>query len=130
MANVSRTLSVPSIVVNNQVVWIIPGSFSYTEGFGEQSMKTQSAGGGTTGIVFSENVESKFSSVKFKMYATADNISAARDWKSSGIANAISFVAADGFSRHASNAAILNDYEVGMSPDGEIDMEWKTSPVV
>lgn len=130
MANVSRTLAVPSIVVNNQVVWIIPGSFTYTEGLGEQNMKIQSAGGGVTGTVFSDNVETHFSTIKFKMFSTAANVAAARDWKSNGISNAISFVAADGFTRNASNAAILNDYEVGLSPDGEIDMEWKTSPVV
>ena len=61
-------LSNPTIVINNIAVAIVPNSFSFTEGFGEQDIKVQSAGGGSVQTVLSSNVETNMSMVKFSLH--------------------------------------------------------------
>jgi hypothetical protein len=124
-----RILSTPQITVNNITLNIVPNSLTYTEGLGTQEMRAQSAGGGTIVPVTSINLESRFSTIKFNLYSTTENLALARSFKSQGFDNAISF--ADGeFTRYANNAGITNDYEAKLSENGTIDLEWKSLPVV
>jgi len=126
---VKKVLSTPTIVINNQVIAIIPNSLEYIEGLGEQSFKVQSAGGGALEPVYSDNAETKISTVKFKLYADVENIGYARLWKTNGADNAISF-SQDSFSRTISNAAFTGNYTVQTRADGEIDLEFKGSTTV
>jgi hypothetical protein len=135
MASVStRVLSTPTLVINNQPVLIIPNSATYTEGFGEQQVKTQSGGGGTIRNVFIDNAESKFSTFKFSLFPTSDNIALARSWKSSGNTNAVSMTGQNEngayFTRSFQHAALTNNYEVGLSADGKLDLEWASDASV
>jgi len=127
-------IATPSIVVNNQVINIVPNSCSFTEGLGEQSMRVQSAGGGVVSQVFSDNVEARLSVLKFKLYSTADNIALALSWKKNKNNNAISLTGQTStntyISRTFSNAAILNDYEVNAQTDGALDIEFKSDAAV
>jgi hypothetical protein len=127
-------IATPSIVVNNQVINIVPNSCSFTEGYGEQSMRVQSAGGGVVSQVYSNNVEARLSSLKFKLYATADNIALALSWKQNLNNNAISLTGQTStntyISRVFNNAAILNDYEVNAQTDGNLDIEFKSDQAI
>jgi hypothetical protein len=125
----SIAITTPSVIINNVTIAILPNSLNYTEGFGEQSMRTQSAGGGSVDVVYSDNAESKMSSVNFDMINTAENIALARSWKANLNQNAISVVA-PGFSRNFSNMALVSDYSVELSADGKISLEFMGNAAV
>jgi hypothetical protein len=126
-------IATPYITVNNQVVNIVPNSFTYTEGLGEQSMKTQSAGGGQVSNVYWDNAETKFSTCKFKLFNTPYNIALSRQWKLSLNRNAISATGStpDGIlTKSFNNAALLNNYETALGVDGTIDLEFSSDKAV
>lgn len=121
----SIAISTPSIIVNNIPVGILPNSFKYTEGLGEQTMRTQSAGGGSVDVVYSTNAESLMSKVTFSMLNTAQNIDLIKGWKSNLNRNAISVAdQSTGFTRNFSNLALTNNYEVELGADGTIAIEF------
>lgn len=117
-------ITTPSVIINNLPIAILPNTLKYTEGFGEQSVRTQSAGGGSVEVVWSDNAESKMSTVSFDVINTNGNIALIRRWKANTNQNAISVVA-QGFSRSFSNMALTNDFEVELSADGKISLEFK-----
>lgn len=122
-------ISDPSVVVNNVGVAIVPNSLEFTEGLGEQEILVQSAGGGVVQQVFSDNVETSLGMVKFSMRSTVDNINLVRAWKSNRNRNAVTVTATndDGtLTRTFTNAAIVNDYSVGLASDGVIEVEFKS----
>lgn len=125
-----NSLSTPTVTVDNVTVFIIPNSFKYTEGFGEQTVRAQSAGGGSVRIVSSDNAEMKISDPKWSMLNTNENIDIIRAWKAKGSNIAISATDKDGFTRTFNNATLVNNYEVNLAADGTIDLEWKSEPAV
>lgn len=121
-------ISDPSVLVNNNAVFITPNSLTFTEGFGEQEILVQSAGGGVFDQVFADDIESNYGMVKFSVRATVDNINLARQWKSNKNANAVTITATtvDGsITRTFTNCAIVNDYEVALQADGVLELEFK-----
>ena len=125
----SNALSNPTVVVNNLATPIVPNSFAFTEGLGEQTMRTQSSGGGTVQTVFSNNVETNKSMIKFSMFNTADNIDLIKTWKQNADANAISLTG-EGLSRSFSGAALISNYEVNLGSDTTIDVEFESIPSI
>lgn len=125
-----RKFSNPTVIINNSVLPIIPNSVTYTEGFGEQEIKVQSAGGGSIQTVLSTNVETNCSMFKCSIHNTADNIELARTYKTNENNNAITITGDTGFSRAFNNAALISDYEVGLGSDSNIELEFKSDPAV
>lgn len=119
----------PTLVMNNAAFSIVPNTFVYTEGLGEQDVKTQSAGGGSVETVFSGNIETNMSMVKFSLFATLIGIDLARTWKINQNKNALSSTEG-GLVRIFNNIALVNDYEVALGSDTTIDLEFKGDPVV
>lgn len=119
------------VTVNNTTISIVPNSFSYTEGFGEQSVTVQSAGGSSRENVYQDDISKKYSTLKWEMYPTAENISIIRSWKANADANAVSFIEpGDGsFHRYGNNAALINDYEVNLGYEKTIAVEFRSDPV-
>lgn len=116
------TLARPTIVANNTPVQIVPNSVVYTEGKGEQSVRTQSAGGGLVELVISENVETNMSKLNFSLMPTEENIAIARSWKSNPGLNAFQVVQGS-FSRTIGDATVTNDYDVELGADTVISIE-------
>ena len=125
----SIALANPSVIINNLAIAIVPNSVVYTEGFGEQNQRVQSAGGGSVETVFSNNVETNLSKVNFSVYPTESNIEALRSFKAAENANAISIVSG-GFSRTVNSAALTNDFEVNLGADTTIDVEFMGTKAV
>jgi hypothetical protein len=127
---VAIQLSDVTVVVNNETVGVIPNSVSYTEGFGEQAVRAVSIGGGKTEQVFSNDLESNYSKVKFDLPSTVDNIDLARKWKVQGNANVVSLQAqnADGnVVRTFTGAAFTADYDVELGVDSNISCEFMSN---
>lgn len=122
----SRAISTPSVIINNIPIGIVPNSLKYTEGLGEQIMRTQSAGGGSVDVVYSLDAESLMSTVSFELINTNENIDLARLWKTNENNNAISFVdSRTGFTRNFANMALTSNYEVNLGADTTISVEFK-----
>ena len=123
-------LANPQIEVNGLSVAIVPNSFSYTTGFGEQTVKSQSAGGSSVEQVFFDNAETKFSMVKFDLFNTDSHIELARIWKSSLNTNTISITGGPNSNLHriVNEAALTNDYEVNLKNEGIISLEFHGRP--
>ncbi len=123
-------LANPQVEVNGLSVAIVPNSLSFTGGGGEQTVKSQSAGGESVEQVFFDNAESKFSMVKFDLYSTDDNIANARIWKFNLDNSAISITGGPGSNTHRvfNQAALTNDYEVNLKNEGIFSLEFHTKP--
>ncbi|UCF50253.1 MAG: hypothetical protein JSU91_01875 [Thermoplasmatales archaeon] len=124
-----KTISTPSIIINDILYPIVPNTFKYTEGFGEYNMRGSSIGAGQTEVVFSENAEDKMSKVMFELYPTAENIKSIREWKAALNDNLIE-VSSDDLTRTFTNAALVNDYEVETGADTTISLEFVADPAV
>lgn len=124
-----RTIAVPALEINNEVVAIVPNSLVFTEGFGEQTVLTQSAGGGIIETVYSDNAELKISMVKFELHTTQQNIDLVRSWKVNLNNNAIS-ITDSGLERTFTNMALTSNYEVQTGSEGKIAIEFKGDPSV
>ena len=74
-------LSVPSILVNDELIYIVPNSFSYDDGEPEVNVRAASGGNGTTESVHSVNAETAISEAMFSVYTNAQNDVRIKTWK-------------------------------------------------
>ena len=130
----SIALADPSVVVNNEPVAVVPNSVKYTEGAGEQTMRAASTGGGGVQQVFSRNVETDFSKVMFEVFNDIETIEDLRGWKKNSNQNVVVVTGKtpDGktLRRTFNQAAMLNDYEVGLGSDTTIPVEFSSNAAV
>lgn len=129
----SVQLSNAAVTINNNVIAIIPNSLAFTEGLGEQVIRTASAGGGAVDQVFSENIETNLSMIKFDIPATIENIELAREWKVNKNQNLVQIAGRtpEGtLTRSFSQAALINDYEVALGSDTNIPIEFRANQAV
>jgi len=125
----SKVLANPTVVANNNPIAIVPNTFTYTEGLGEQQIRVQSGGGAALEYIASDDVTTKKSMFKFEMLNTAENIELAREWKQNANQNVFS-VSEDSFSRTFVQSIVTNDYEVSLSSDGNIALEFNAATAV
>lgn len=125
-----NALADATLVINNITVPVVPNSIKYKEGGGEQTMRAQSAGGGSVQSVYSKNIESNLSFLGFSIYNTPENIELARGWKNLENANAATLSGAGGFRRAFNGMALTNDYEVNLGADTTIDIEMMGDPII
>lgn len=118
-----RDITNPTLTINNAGVKYIPNTFSYTEGFGAQKMRTQSSGGGAVEVVYSNDVSENYSTLKFNLTNTSENIELARTWKTKLNNNAATLTDGE-FSRNISNLALISNYEVNLISEGTIELEF------
>lgn len=122
-----------TLIANNEAIGITPNSLSYTEGFGEQTMRAASIGGGKAEQVYSRNIETHFSSLKFSLPTTPENVKLARSWKANTNQNvfAIAGSTPEGkVTRTFTQAAVINDYEVGIGSEEDIEIEVRSNAAI
>ena len=119
-----------AILVNNDIVAYEANTLSYDDGFGEFSVRNAVVGGGQTEQVFSEDLATKFSMVKFSLPSTEDNAKLVREWKSNRNNNVVELVSATGgnFTRIFTQASIQGNPEVNLSTDGSVEIEFRSNP--
>lgn len=116
-------LSNPTVVINNNPVPIIPNSFQFDEGQGEQTLRTESTGGGAITQQLADDITTHIGGFQFEMLNTEANIELAREFKLNGAANVVE-VSQGNFSRTFLGCAVTNNYKVGLAADGNIPLEW------
>ena len=123
----------PTVTVNNNVVAIIPNTCAFTEGKGEQNVRAASGGGGQVEQIYSENIETNFSMVKFELPPTVENIALAREWKSNTNQNLVQVASSNSegrVTRTFTQASFLPDYEVPLGSDTNIAIEFRANPAI
>lgn len=129
-------LTSPSVTVNNEPISIVPNSLEFQEGLGEQTTRTQSAGGGSVETVYFDNDESKIGMVKFKIFSStvAGGTSApdlVRGWKTNGNANVITISEnGGGFERTFNNASLNSNYTISVGSEAEIEVEFMSDQAI
>lgn len=123
-----------AVLMNDEAIGINPNSLSYTEGFGEQNVRAVSIGNGKTEQVFARNLETNFSTVKFTLPTTPDNIELARSWKAAGNGNVCQIAGStpDGkdVTRTFTQAVVINDYEVAIGSEADIEIEIRSNSAI
>lgn len=122
-------ISVPAVIVNNIGINIKPNSLMFNDGLPESKIRTASGGGAATETIFTNDIETAFSEVKFVLYTTSENIERVRAWKTNEQQNIVKVTDKSGFTRSMSNAAIINkpQYETGV--EGEVEVEFHGDPL-
>lgn len=127
----SPALATPQVFVNDQLVLILPNSLSITNGRGERTVRAQSGGGGTVGWVTSENIETRFSDVKFKVITTVSAEKTFLAWVDNGFNNTVKVIDAQGFTKYFGGAGILNgNQEIAIGVDASFDVEFRSQSAV
>ena len=122
-----------TVRVNDEVWAIVPNSLAFTEGQGEQEIKAASVGGGKVEQVYSHDIESNFSMVKFEVYSTVDSVEDVKNTKANRNQNTVQIegrTPEGTVTRTFSKAAILGDPEKGLGKESTIEVEFKSSPAI
>ena len=124
----NKTLSVPTVIINNETIAIVPNSFTYDGGEGEINVRAASAGGGNTTSVHSQNAETQIGKCKFDIFLTPGVDRYIAVWKKNVGSNSIQVIqqAAGGDSVTLSfdNMSLMNAVERAASADGVTSLEW------
>lgn len=127
----SNQLNNVAVLVNNDIVAYEANTLSYNDGFGEFSVRNAVIGGGQTEQIFSEDLATKFSMVKFSLPSTEDSAILIRQWKSNQNNNVVELQSSTGgaeFTRIFTQASIKDNPEVNLSTDGTIEIEFNSNP--
>lgn len=123
-----RTLSNPTVEVNDSVIAILPNSLSFKSGKGDTNIRPQSSGGDAITLVRTENAETKMSMVKFKLANTRTNIDLVADWMDEVI-DGVTIRLSDGpLTKSFRQMFIISDPEVSLGADGELECEFNGLP--
>lgn len=125
----NKTLSVPTVIVNNETISIVPNSFNYDGGEGEVTVRTASAGGGSTVSVHSQNAETQIGKCKFEVFLTPGLDAKIAEWKEAVGANSIQVIqradAGESVTLSFDNMSLVNAVERAASADGTTSLEWE-----
>lgn len=125
----NRTLSVPTVIINNETYSIVPNSFMYDGGEGEINVRSASAGGGNSTSVHSQNAETQIGKCKFDVFLVPGLDSDIATWKENVGANSVQAIqrAGDGESVTLSwdNCSLVNAVEREASADGVTSLEFE-----
>jgi len=126
-------LSDAAVLVNDEVVAIVPNSLKFTEGFGEQQVRAASVGGGAVEQIFSNDVETALSKVMFDIHTTPDNVEMQKTWKANGNKNVVAIAGATDegeTTRTFTQAAMTNDPEIEIGTEGVINIEFMSNAAI
>lgn len=125
-------LATPSVIVNNESAYIAANTVMYDEGLGEDVVTPESAGGNRVRMTTAKNVETLKSKVQFELHNTSESIEKARSWKVNSGENTVTLQDPNdpSFSKTFTNMTLINQYEVNLTSDGTISVEFEGDAAV
>ncbi len=129
----SIQLADAAVLVNDEVVAIVPNSLKYTEGFGEQQVRAASVGGGLVEQVYSRDLETALSKTMFDIHTTPANVKLARSWKANANQNVVQIAGKTNegtTTRTFTQAAMVGDPEIEISSEGVINIEFMSNAAI
>lgn len=126
----AKTLSNPTVEVDDDVISIIPNSLSYKEGSGDTQVKAESGGGNSIVTIVTENAETKISMCKFKLSNTEEHLNQIKEWKASNDDGGVTISLSEGAIQVAFREMILTvEPERTVGADGELEVDFQGPPV-
>ena len=122
-----RTLSNPTVEINDQTIGTIPNSLSYKSGRGDISVRPQSAGGNSIEVIRTENAETKKGMGKLSLYNTKVNRDLVREWQDKMDGNTIRLSDGD-FTESFSQMFVCTDPEFNLGADGKVEVTFEGNP--
>lgn len=120
----STELYKPAVEVNGEVVYIVPNSLKFKDGFGTRNTRVASGGGDRRETINTEDITTQFGELTFDMHTTVENINLKRQWQANFDVNEVAWLEA-GESRRMTNALIQEDPEVNSGVDGQFTVMFK-----
>jgi len=129
-----RSLSVPAVTINNELIKIVPNSLTYDGGEGETNVRAASGGGRSSEAVHSANAETFLGKVMFEMFLTPDLDNKIALWKENVGSNSIQIVqrplgGGDAVTLSFDGSSLMNPIERAASSDGTVSLEWTGEPM-
>lgn len=129
-----RSLSVPAVTINNELIKIVPNSLTYDGGEGETNVRAASGGGRNSEAVHSANAETFLGKVMFEMFLTPDLDNKIALWKENVGSNSIQIVqrplgGGDAVTLSFDGSSLMNPIERAASSDGTVSLEWTGEPM-
>ena len=129
-----KTLSVPSVIVNNELLRIVPNTFSYDGGEGAIAVRSASGGGRNSETVHSANAETFIGKCMFEMFLTADLDGKIATWKEQIGNNSIQVVqrplgGGDVVTLSWDGMSLTNEVERSAAADGTVSLEFSGEPM-
>lgn len=125
----NTTLSVPTVIINNETYKIVPNSFTYDGGEGEVNVRSASTGGGNGSSVHSQNAETQIGKCKFDVYTVIGLDADIAEWKENIGANSVQVIqrapSGDAVTLSFDNMSLVNAVEREASADGVTSLEWE-----
>ena len=125
----NRTLSVPTVIINDETYTLVPNSFMYDGGEGEVVVRAASAGGGNTTSVHSQNAETQIGKCKFDVFLVPGLDADIATWKEQVGANKIQAIQRDASGESITlsfdNMSLVNAVEREATADGVTSLEWE-----
>ncbi len=122
-------LNVIQLTINNEAIGIKPNSFKFTTGRGERTVRTKMSGSNLS-TVQSSDVETQVSMCKFTLLSETDTTAKLTEWQDNFDSNVVIAQDADGNTYTFTKAIITSDPEISAGVDGEVEIEFTSSPVV
>lgn len=123
------TLSVPTVIVNNETYAIVPNSFMYDGGEGEIKVRAASSGGGNSSSVHSQDAETQIGKCKFDVFLVNGVDASIATWKENIGANSIQAIqrseSGDAVTLSWDNCSLVNAVEREASADGVTSLEFE-----
>jgi len=122
-----------TVYVNDEAIVIEANTLRFTEGKGQQTMRSGSVGGGETEPIYSKDVSQNISTISFDLPGTPENIALALTWKTKENTNTCQIAGSTSegnLTRTQTQGALLNDYEVQVSADGVIPIVFSGNPLI
>lgn len=122
-------LSVPTVIVNNETITIVPNSFMYDGGEGEIKVRSASAGGGNSSSVHSQDAETQIGKCKFDVFLVPELDKKIAEWKESIGANSVQAIqrneTGEAVTLSWDNMSLINPVEREASADGVTSLEFE-----
>lgn len=127
-------LSVPQVLINDNVYKIVPNSFSYDGGELEINVRSASLGNGQTESVHTQNAEGAVSTVSFEVYPTFELDGDIATWKNNVGINEIKALQSspngDSFERVFPNMSLSARVTRDSGADTTVSLEWKGGQMI
>lgn len=117
-------LSVPTVKVNNDILEIVPNSYSYTTGRGTTNVRAASRGGTNSRSIHTKDAESQFSKITFSLFNTKENQAKVAEWQANTGLNTVDhFQIADDIAESFQHVSVTNDPDFKAAADAVVAIE-------
>ena len=120
-------MSAPSVIIDNEVIAIVPNSFKFNLGLGAKNVRVASSGGDATEIVSTDNVEEKKGKASFSIISDPeklqDIVQKLKTWgKGKHVIQGINNF---GFEITIAEARLVTSPDIETGADSVIELEWE-----